>query len=862
LPPTAFRPSSLERFAAAGVVSLLVASLGCSPSFKGRCQTDADCGYGQVCDATSGERLCKAACGDLACTKISIRSVPVTDAPAATNGFYAADGGVPIPVSVVVADGVGMPAASAELAVNGVTLAAMGPPTLSGSTRTFAFQVPASLGVPGAEAPLGFTVTAKDVAGSSVVATIPGRLKIDDLGPSAANLAALTAPQFTDTSGVHWYRQSLGGAVEVTASVTDAGSGVNPSSLRLVLQSDGTTRVDSGAVAGPDSGTTTYHFFIPRLGGSPGQIAAGAQGLIQFQVSGADNLGHPLHLTAAGQIGIDGQAPAKPTLDFTGQYPPASGQGSGCSAGAGPGTLLCGHDGAHFWRLGDDNKSLAFSATDGAGGSGLDTAAGSTCDFGTGQPACAVQHPGGSGGGAVTYHFTINPSQLNLLTDPAGNAQVSVTVAVRDAVGNVSPSASAPLSVTRVKWVRQFGAALSSLTTAPILTPPIGATNPQRQLIIAGAGTASPNDSIYSLGLDGAVLGSAGHAASPPITSVSSAMAFSASTKTLFALTNSSSVYVFPVSNSGPTALPSVCNLGPTASSSGSPVLVGFPSLPEVAIVADAGNGRVQVISGTGGCSITTNLLVTTISNVLGSPTTDGAPLSANIYLPSGGADIAHLTWDGMRLTLLTHTIVNLNAITGVLPVGTGLFFGDDNKNFASFTTSFTSRWTGPSLAAPIAAGPIIHDGYLYGLASAVDGQLHVLDVSTGAQSWQFPSDTTKIGSISVPVIGGSNTVYFTDSANRELVAVQYSKVPSATTAKVWAFNGESNFRGADTRFTGGGAEPVIGADGTLYFVDGSSVYAIMTDTGAGATPAGGTNWPRVAFDNCNSGNSSYTNCQ
>jgi hypothetical protein len=860
--PTSFRHSPLERFArraaaTAFVVSLLVTSLGCSPSFKGRCQTDADCGYGQVCDATSGERLCKAACGDLACSKISIRSVPVTDASAATNGFYAADGGVPIPVSVVVADGVGMPAASAELAVNGVTLAATGPAILSGSTRTFAFQVPASLGVLGSEAPLGFTVTAKDVAGGSVVATIPGRLKIDDLGPAVANLAIATAPQFTDASGVHWYRQSLGGTVEVTASVTDAGSGVNPNSLRLVLQSDAITRVDSGAVAGPDSGTTTYHFFIPRLGGSPGQIAAGGQGLIRFQVSGADNLGHPLHLTATGQIGIDGQAPAAPTLNLTGQYPPATGPGSGCGAGT-----LCGHDGAHFWRLGDDGAILAFSATDGAGGSGLDTGSGATCDLGTGQPACAVQYPGVAGGGGVSYHFTVNPSQLVLATDPAGNAQVSATVAVRDAVGNPSLPASAPLSVTRVKWVRQFGAALSSLNTAPILTPPIGATSPQRQLIIAGAGTASPNDSIYSLGLDGAVLGSAGHAASPPITSVTTAMSFSAITKRLYVLTNSSSVYVFTLTGAGPGSAPYVCTLG-AGSSSGSPALLGSNGVNEVAIVADAGNNRLQAVSGNGTCSIITNLFIPAASNVLGTPTTDGLSPTSNIYLSSGGTDITHLTWDGTSLVLsAAHNSVALNVITPVPVVGANLFFGDDNKNYTSFTTAFSSRWTGPALAAAAAAPPVIHDGYVYGSAGTVDGLLHVLDANTGTQAWQFPNDGTKLGSISPPAPSGLNTVYFTDSVNHELLGVAYSKGSTATVSRVWAFTGESNFRGADTRFTGGGAEPVIGADGTLYFVDGSSVYAIMTDTGAGATPVGGTNWPRVAFDNCNSGNSSYTNCQ
>jgi hypothetical protein len=855
--PTALRPHPLKRFvqgaaraAAAAAASLLFASLGCSSSFKGHCQTDADCGYGQVCDATSGERLCKAACGDLACTKISIRSVPVTDASAATNGYYAVDGVTTIPVSVVVADGVGAPAASAELAVNGVTLAATGPATLSGSTRTYAFQVPTSLGIPGTEAPLGFTVTAKDVAGNSAVAVVAGRLKIDDLGPAAANLAILTPPQFTDATGVKWFRQSLGGAVEVVASVTDAGSGVNPSSLRLVLQSDTSKRVDSGAVAGPDSGTANYHFFVPRLGASTGQIAPGGQGTIRFQVSGADNLGHPMHLTAAGQIGIDGQAPTMtPALDFTGQYPLAN---AGCGAGT-----LCGHDGAHFWRLGDDGAVLAFSATDGAGGSGLDTGAGASCDFGTGQPACAVQYPGGAGAGAVSYKFTVNPSQLTLATDAAGNAQVTATVAARDAVGNVSAPASAPLLVTRVKWVRQFGPALSSLNTAPILTPPIGATNPQRQLIIAGAGAT--NDSIYSLGLDGSILGSAGHLASPPITSVNSATAFSANTKNLYVLTNSTA-YVFSISALGPSASAFVCSLG---LSSGSPIILGSTRSNEIAIVADSLNNQIVALSGNGSCIVRGLAIVPNANKVLGAPTTDGAAGVSNIYVPSGGNDVTHLFWDGVALAVSSHTGIALNVVTAPLLVGPSLIFGDDNKNYASFTTNFGARWTGPTLAAVPSLAPVVHDGYVYGAAGAVDGHLHALYEGTGLQAWQYPNDpAVKIGTISTPVIARLSALYFTDSGNSELVALPYSTTPGQSALPVWVFKGQSNFRGADTRFTGGGAEPVIGPDGALYFVDGSSVYAILTDTGAGATPVGGTNWPRVAFDNCNSGNSSYTNCQ
>jgi hypothetical protein len=166
-------------------------------------------------------------------------------------------------------------------------------------------------------------------------------------------------------------------------------------------------------------------------------------------------------------------------------------------------------------------------------------------------------------------------------------------------------------------------------------------------------------------------------------------------------------------------------------------------------------------------------------------------------------------------------------------------------------------------------SGPIVHDGLVFGFADSQNGPLRAFySTSAGANmagslAFAYPSLTGSAGRVSPVAVAGQRTIYFTDSGNRELVALQYATGPSAPPAVKWKYQGEIAFLGSkDTRFTGGGAEPVIAADGALYFVDGSSVYAILTDTGAGATPAGGTNWPRVAFDNCNSGNSSYTNCQ
>jgi outer membrane protein assembly factor BamB len=57
-------------------------------------------------------------------------------------------------------------------------------------------------------------------------------------------------------------------------------------------------------------------------------------------------------------------------------------------------------------------------------------------------------------------------------------------------------------------------------------------------------------------------------------------------------------------------------------------------------------------------------------------------------------------------------------------------------------------------------------------------------------------------------------------------------------------------------------SEPTLGADGVLYFGTASGqVFAIATDSKGFAVPST-SNWPRVQFDNCNSSNTSNSNCQ
>ena len=83
---------------------------------------------------------------------------------------------------------------------------------------------------------------------------------IDDKAPTITATLASTA-KFVDGSGVNWFKQSDSGEIEIDATVTDNGSGVNSASVKLM---SGSTRIDdagSEVVSG-----NTYKLFIPRSG--------------------------------------------------------------------------------------------------------------------------------------------------------------------------------------------------------------------------------------------------------------------------------------------------------------------------------------------------------------------------------------------------------------------------------------------------------------------------------------------------------------------------------------------------------------------------------------------------------------------
>jgi hypothetical protein len=165
-----------------------------------------------------------------------------------------------------------------------------------------------------------------------------------------------------------------------------------------------------------------------------------------------------------------------------------------------------------------------------------------------------------------------------------------------------------------------------------------------------------------------------------------------------------------------------------------------------------------------------------------------------------------------------------------------------------------------------ILAPPVVGNGLVIGAADINDGLLRAFLASDGSTAFSYnPTAPAKSALSPVAISGTVPPVYYFSDGSGELNAAAQSGTTGASPLS-WAspFKGKIAV-GMDLSFANYGTEPVIGPDGTLYFAasnaSNANVYAIMTDTGPGVAP-GPTNWPRVGFDNCNSNNSSLTNCQ
>jgi outer membrane protein assembly factor BamB len=210
------------------------------------------------------------------------------------------------------------------------------------------------------------------------------------------------------------------------------------------------------------------------------------------------------------------------------------------------------------------------------------------------------------------------------------------------------------------------------------------------------------------------------------------------------------------------------------------------------------------------------------------------------------------------------------------------LFFGDRSvpARLFAYSTAFAQTWATGTAPNPFADGlnaPVVVDAnYAFASPLSGDGQLHAINKGTGAEVWHWETGTTKSGNISAPSFGADAAIYFGTSSPAQLIPLKVvSSVPSL------ANNWSSSYKGSSSQNTAGvtgppavpatnttvdglPTEPVIAANGVLYFATGTStakVFALITDSGGPLAPVAGTTWPRVGFDNCNSSNTSFT-CQ
>jgi len=781
----------------------------------------------------------------------TIGAVTVTNNPAAgDNGYYPIGTSISVPVSVSVDDG------AMGSGVAGATLTVIGKPPVMptgsstlGTVKTFSFLVPTTVQTPGSEAKLAISVNATDVAGNSVTQTAPAMLKIDDAGPQVQSVAvdASTAPDaVVGAQSVPWFNQMVATDIDIKATVTDQGSGVNLAPLQLVLQGNVSTRVDRPGMVTRDPGTDNYHFKVLRSGGP---IGAGSQGLVAYQVLAVDNLGHAQQADLAGTrssvntLGIDGMAPV---LTFTPKYPAVN---TGCDSG-----VVCGHDGSHFWRLGDDGSTLSFSSDD-TGGSGPNLSSAATCAF-VGGTTCTVAYSG------TDYTFTMNPSQVALTsTDNAtntgfqGDGTVAVTVTAKDAVGNQGSAGPTKVKVTRIRWVKKF-AGLINLRGSPIVTPPIGTGAAAKSLILV-AGTNPSADPIFALDKTGAVVGHIGNAQG--VTTVANNMAYSPTTNTLYVTQDNSKIFnSFHLSTSGFTS-GSPCNLGANALTNGPPALFGTSPTEEVAFVSDAGQHKLFALSAVGDCSTAFVQLVGTSG--LGPPSSD----ENQVYLSYQNTGVARLSYNSTSgFSGLTNTDLTLT-IVGQIALATNLFFGE-NRNYHSYQSDVsTNLWTAMNagrMADVVTSTPVIARGLVVGMSQSGMRAFNQSGsaATAGTQSW----DTGNLNTVSAPAIAaGGAVMYFSDTSNSELLAAPFSLTTFGPAT--WKFAGDA----VNLGFSGPGSEPTLAGphtpehQGVLFFGAGNgNFYALMTDSTGPFVPTSGTDWPRVGFDNCNSGNSSYANCQ
>ena len=257
-------------------------------------------------------------------------------------------------------------------------------------------------------------------------------------------------------------------------------------------------------------------------------------------------------------------------------------------------------------------------------------------------------------------------------------------------------------------------------------------------------------------------------------------------------------------------------------------------------------------------------------TSIANPPTTDGS----FVYIPHDGSALSKVTFDSGSFGNVVDATSFTIPIFGPVSIADALFFGDRNTpaHLFSYSTSFTRNWAPGSAAmadalrAPVVVGPT----YAFGSPNSIDGHLRAFAKVDPSQTWAWqagPTPGSKIGNVSAPALGADGTIYFSADVNLELIPlVVSSNTPSLAPNWASTFQGSSGQTipsvPSDTTLDSVGTEPVIDANGVLYFGTlAGKVYALITDSPSPLAPVPGSTWPRVGYDNCNSSNTGFS-CQ
>jgi len=757
-----------------------------------------------------------------------------------------------VTVSAVVDDTGGPGIASAKLRITGKADVA-GTTADTGLIRTYNFNVPGSVQVPGVETPINFSIVATDSGGGTTpdAAAGTGQVRIDDSGPTV-NGVTVNGGVAVGPAGqqIKWFPQSQATPLTAVAAITDNGSGLLPSSVSLMV---GATRIDTGTptcVAATGNAMNCTFSVVPST--LPTTIVpTGGQAQVTFSVAGTDAAGSPGNPIKANTaaLGIDGQPPVitftVASSGTTTTYPPpnANCNGNGNGGGAADANLFCGHDGSHFWRAGDGaNYTFKYTVNDGASGSGADPASG-TCTI-NGSSNCTVTFQGGN--------FTF-PAELSAGTfNPPGvdgTGTLNVAVNAKDAVGNVATQVVQSVAVTRVKWVRK--AAITATAGGTILSGKLGL------VIVAGAvGAGDPIIAVKTV--DGATAWTTGGSLTPSISAVTANMALDTTTSTdtnhttpVLYVNSADNFYAMHI---GATGIDQYCTNSVTGLT-GSPMIFGAGASALATVVGNFTVHAFALKPSGGGCTENIPFIVigTTTHPTLGPPSANGTSIyfgydnRANVTNDQG---IQSVQFDGTAFSSPNSRNLGKQPTAGTSPAAitpaADLFFGVNvDRTFFRHATNLTPiSWAPSTLAADIFSQPTVSGNLMFAMSNTLTA--FRLDNATTAFAYG-----TGLTQVSPPTLG--TTSYFvSDQLNKQMVSLN-----AADRIQRWAYQGTAA-TSPTTRMSSVATEAALGSDGVLYFTDGGGrIYALFVDDTPLRTAAG--DWPRTGFDNCNSNHANNT---